>query len=134
MQRAFISLSYSHRHDLASEIQAVLDGLSAYHIAPTVFVNEFTFDETQSREMMQTALQLIRECDVLIAEVTYKAIGVGVEIGYAVAHHKPVIYLRISSVEYSTTVGGVADIDIVYTTPDDLRRQLIDVLAQLTAP
>jgi nucleoside 2-deoxyribosyltransferase len=127
-------MSYSHRHDLASEIQAVVEGLSEYQIAPTVFVNEFTFDETQSREMMQTALRLMHDCDLLIAEVSYKAIGVGVEIGYAVAHHKPVIYLRKSSVEYSTTVGGVADIEIAYTSPDDLRRQLIDVLAQLTAP
>jgi hypothetical protein len=58
VRQAFISISYSHRYDLASEIQAVVEGLSEYQIAPTVFVNEFTFDETQLREMMQTALRL----------------------------------------------------------------------------
>jgi 2'-deoxynucleoside 5'-phosphate N-hydrolase len=86
-----------------------------------VFVEKYNFDKTQEKQMMQQARHDIDKSSLLIAEVSEKAIGVGIEIGYAIALNKPVIYLRNSQSEYSTTVGGIVDHHIVYSSLEDLR-------------
>ena len=43
----------------------------------------------------------IDNSDILIAEVSEKAIGVGIEVGYAKAKGKPIIYIKNQSVCFS---------------------------------
>lgn len=78
--------------------------------------------------MMTLACSLIRSADVLIAEVSQKAIGVGIEVGYAAAVGLPIIYLRQTNAEPSTTVGGIATYSVVYQTTEDLADQLRSAL------
>ncbi len=80
---------------------------------------------------MQQAFADINSSDLLIAEVSEKAIGVGIEIGYAVAAQKPVIYLRNAQAEHSTTAAGAANRAIIYENPEDLREKLEIVLKAL---
>jgi nucleoside 2-deoxyribosyltransferase len=96
-----------------------------------VFANEFTFTGEAGktclpagREMMQHALQMIDDCDLLIAETSDKAIGIGIEAGYAKAKGKKVIYLRNENAEHSTTLSGISDFQIAYTGCEDLGKQL----------
>ena len=58
--------------------------------------------------------------DFLIAELTTKSIGVGIEIGYARAKGKPIIYLRKKNSEYSTTASGSSTYSIEYENENDL--------------
>lgn len=81
--------------------------------------------------MMQQAFADINSSDLLIAEVSEKAIGVGIEIGYAVAAKKPVIYLRNELTEHSTTAAGAASRLIIYQSPLDLEQKLTLVLPSL---
>lgn len=129
-QRVFISLSYQHRHELRVEVECIVSTLQQHQIESTVFVDQYTFQSGHEHERMRVALDEIRRADVLIAEGSYKAIGIGIEIGYAIALQKPVVYLRHATAEYSTTVGGVATVAIVYNSTDDLAHRLNTLLAQ----
>jgi nucleoside 2-deoxyribosyltransferase len=83
--------------------------------------------------MMQLALSEIAKSDLLIAEVSEKAIGVGIEVGFAAALGKPVIYLRKTDVEYSTTVGGLATETVVYDNLQDLDQKLAQALVRVNS-
>jgi nucleoside 2-deoxyribosyltransferase len=130
---AFVSASFRHRAALAPALDALCDALAAAGYAARVFVRLYTFVPDDARAMMDTTQAELRRADLLVAEGTHKAIGVGIEVGYAAALGLPVIYVRHAGAEHSTTVGGIAAHTIVYHDPGDLRRQLADVLAALPA-
>lgn len=131
MKHAYVALSFQHRYELAPVISVIRECLQLVGVHPVVFVELYQFEASQEREMMTKALNLLRESDLLIAEVTHKAVGVGIEIGYAVARDLPIIYLRHHDAEYSTTVGGVATHSIFYTDADDLKTKLHALLRDM---
>ena len=131
--RAYISVGYSKRKVLAEEVNAIKETLLTSKIEPIVFVDEFRFTTLQEKEMMVKALRSIDDCDILIAEVSDKAIGIGVEAGYAKAKGKTVIYLRNKTAEHSTTVSGIGDFSLIYNDVADLKFLLIEVLHELSA-
>ena len=100
-------------------------------ITSLVFVDQYRFNAANEKQMMQQALLDIDHCDFLIAEASYKAIGIGVEAGYAKAKGKPVIYLRQQQAPHSTTVSGISDYTIIYDNTTDLKHQLIAVVSNM---
>lgn len=121
---AFVSVSFAHRHILADALAAISEACVASGLRAHIFVNAYSFAPEQTRAMMDQTVADIRAAQVLIAEVTHKAIGVGIEVGYAAALGIPVIYVRHTDAEPSTTVGGLADHMVVYANTESLRRQL----------
>lgn len=128
---AYISVSFSKRKLLNKELAAIINTLNDYKIKPFIFVDNYKFDSTQERQMMQQAVTDIDNCYILIAEVSDKAIGIGIEVGYAKAKHKPVIYLRQKDAEHSTTVSGISDLQIIYSDINDLQKQLDSGLKEI---
>ena len=126
---AFISLSFQQREKLAPIINNITDVLKDFHIVAKVFVNAYAFEIDDEDRMMAIACEKIAHSDLLIAEVSYKAIGIGVEVGYAVGLGKPVIYMRHEDAEHSTTIAGISKYRIIYSTSDDMEKQLADKLA-----
>jgi len=82
---------------------------------------------------MQTAFSAIDKSEILIAEVSDKAIGIGIEVGYAKAKNKPVIYLRHTVAEHSTTVSGSSDYTVIYADTSKLQKQLNEILKLFTS-
>src|SRR5260221_416703 len=121
--KAYISVGHSNRKFLDKELDTIADTLRTLDIEPFVFIDNYNFDLTQERQMMQQAMTDIENCDLLIAETSDKGIGIGIEVGYAKAKSKPVIYVRQKNAEHSTTVSGISDYQIVYYDTDDLRKQ-----------
>ncbi len=78
--------------------------------------------------MMTQAFKEIDQSDLLIAETSEKGMGVGIEIGYAKALGKVVIYIRNKSAEHSTTASGASDFRIIYEEPKSLATQLASIL------
>lgn len=109
-------------------IKAIEQSLHEYKIESFVFVDRFKFSSEEEKEMMEQAMRSITECDILIAEISEKAIGVGIETGYAKALGKPIIYLRHKNAEHSTTASGISDFQIVYSDLEDLKERLISIL------
>ena len=128
---AYISISYSKRKSLQKELDAITDTLKKNSIKPFVFVDNFTFSPLQERGMMQQAFEEIDKCDLLIAETSDKAIGIGIELGYAKAKNIPIIYLRNKDAEHSTTAAGASDYKIIYSDAGDLSKQLSEALAKM---
>lgn len=81
--------------------------------------------------MMNQAIRDIDNCDILIAETSDKGIGIGIEVGYAKAKNKPIIYIRSAKAEHSTTVSGISDYQIIYADIGDLKNKLCDTITKL---
>ena len=129
--RAYVSISFSNKQLLSATLHAITETLSQFNIAAFVFVNNYSFKHTEEKQMMQQAMSDIDDCDLLIAEVSDKGIGIGVEVGYAKGKGKPVIYLRHKEAEHSTTVSGISDFHIIYADNADLQVQLSNILRSL---
>jgi nucleoside 2-deoxyribosyltransferase len=129
---AYISISFSKRKLANKELAAIITTLNEHKIQPFIFVDNYKFDSTQEREMMQQAMTDIDHCDLLIAEVSDKAIGIGIEVGYAKAKNKPIIYIRKKDAEHSTTVSGISDLQIIYSDTNDLQKQLAQALKEIS--
>jgi 2'-deoxynucleoside 5'-phosphate N-hydrolase len=129
--KVYIAASYSKRKQMQDELNAVKEVLTKQFLTPFVFIDNYNFNSSQSKEMMETAFAEIDKSSLLIAEVSDKAIGIGVEIGYAKAKHKPVIYLRNVNAEHSTTVAGTSDHILIYNNTNDLETKLGDLLEKI---
>jgi 2'-deoxynucleoside 5'-phosphate N-hydrolase len=131
---AYISISFAKKKSLDSEVTAIKKALTEFGITPFVFVEAYNFDREQEKDMMTQAMHDIDGCGLLIAETSEKGIGIGIEVGYAKAKKKPVIYVRSKMAEHSTTVSGISDFQIIYSDSSDLQHQLIKVLMKLNLP
>lgn len=128
---AYISVSFSNRKQADRELAAITATLYEFSIAPFIFIDHYRFSLSQEQQMMRQAMADIDNCGLLIAAASYKAIGIGVEAGYAKAKGKPVIYIRQQEAEHSTTVSGISDYHIIYLDASDLRKQLVDILIKI---
>ena len=126
--QAFISLSLQNRPRLTHVLDVLSDVLRQHQVTPHIFVDRYHFTAGQEKEMMRQAFADIDASQLLIAEASHKAIGVGIEAGYAAGKSIPVIYLRNGDAEYSTTLGGLSSYEIMYRNPEDLAMQLVPIL------
>lgn len=131
MKKAYLSIGYQNRRKLDAEITAIRELLSAHQIELFVFVDEYQFAPEEEKQMMLQAFRDISGSDLLLAEVSEKAIGVGIEIGYAAALGKPIIYLRQAHAEHSTTAAGTAGYSVIYTSAAEIAGLLAPILAKL---
>lgn len=131
MKKAYFSVGYQSRQLLAAEIDAIREALIKHQIHLFIFVDQYRFSPQEQHQMMQQAFRDIADADLLIAEVSEKAIGVGIEIGYAAALQKPVICLRHAGAEHSTTASGTATHSLTYTNAGAIAAVLEPVLAEL---
>lgn len=112
-------------------LNAIKEVLLANSITPFVFAEQYKFTADQEDEMMQAAFTAIDNCDILVAEVSDKAIGIGIEAGYAKAKNKQIFYLRHKNAEHSTTLSGTSNYSIIYAGTDDLKVQMEALLKQI---
>jgi len=114
MKKAYFAISYSNRKQLDIEVESLQNLFNKNNIELLVFVDKYDFKANQEKEMMKVAFEEIDSSDFLIAELSTKSIGVGIEIGYAFAKEKPIFYLRKKDSEYSTTASGCSNYLIEY--------------------
>jgi len=131
MKRGYLAISYSNRNLFNKEVDSLKTLFKEKGLELLVFVDNYNFMPNEEKEMMETAFNEIDCSDFLIAELTTKSIGVGIEIGYAYAKKKPVIYLRKKNAEYSTTASGSSAFIIDYDNENDLYKSMEHVLKQL---
>lgn len=118
--KAYIATSFSNRQNDESIINCIVRTLDNLQIQPLVFVNTYLFSAAKEKEMMEAAMKAIDDCEILIANGSHKAIGVGIETGYAKAKGKLAIYIRPKQAAHSTTLSGICDHQIVYESLDEL--------------
>ncbi len=128
MKKAYLAISYKNRKKFDKEIEALQKLFHKINFELLVFVDKYNFKANEEKEMMKTAFKEIDNSDFLIAELTTKSIGVGIEIGYAFAKRKPIIYLRKKDSEYSTTTSGCSNVVIEYENEIDLINKIDTIL------
>ncbi|MBW0177192.1 nucleoside 2-deoxyribosyltransferase [Sediminibacterium sp.] len=124
MKRAYLAISLSLRTTLDPVVKTIQQVLAEHGIELFVFVDHYHFSPHQEKEMMQQALIEIDRCGLLIAECSEKAIGVGLEAGYAIGRGKQLWYLRPQNAPHSTTVAGAAHKSFIYGNTGDLADQI----------
>ncbi|MGB3007920.1 MAG: nucleoside 2-deoxyribosyltransferase [Chitinophagaceae bacterium] len=129
--KAYISVSYNNRRNISKILKAITETLQDAGVSPFVFVDTYTFPVAEEKQMMAQAMHDIDACGILIAEVSDKAIGIGVEAGYAKAKGIPVIYIRQKDAEHSTTMAGISDYQIFYKDDIDLKNKLSEIIRQI---
>ena len=75
-------------------------------------------------DIYEQDVEWLREADAVVAEVTTPSLGVGYELGRAVAWEKPILalYRPAADHELSAMVRGNSDVDVAeYETLDDAR-------------
>lgn len=127
--QVYFGISLSRRKFFDDEIKAVSRCLEAYGLGIHVFVDNHVYNDTQEKQMMADAFEEIQNSDFVIVELSHKAIGVGVEVGYARACNKRIVYLKKSEAAYSTTVGGCSDLIIEYDSEEELEHKLDQFMA-----
>jgi len=124
MKRVFLSISFKEKENKRNEIETIKLVVKTFGYSLIVFVDDYRFGSAQEKEMMDCALADIKASDLLIAEVSTKAIGVGLEVGYARALKKEILYLRDVNSTYSKTVGGTVSHQIIYSNLTELNDKL----------
>jgi nucleoside 2-deoxyribosyltransferase len=128
--KAYIAISYAGRYQLKDELETICHALKDEGIESFVFVNQYQFRPEEEKLMMQQAMKEIDHCDILIAAASEKAIGIGIEAGYAKGKGKTVIYIRQEAAPHSTTLSGISDHQIIYSDLHHLSDQLSICLRQ----
>jgi nucleoside 2-deoxyribosyltransferase len=131
MRKGYLAISYSNRRLFDKEVESLKKLFEKNNMELLVFVDRYNFKSNQEKEMMETAFNEINNSDFLIAELTTKSIGVGIEIGYAFAKEMPIIYLRKKNAEYSTTASGSSTYIMEYENEFDLKESMEKILSQL---
>lgn len=131
MKSAFVATAFKQRHMMQAVLDIISEELSTHGYTPLVFVQRYQFEPNETQQMMEMSRQHIADCDLFIAELTHKVVGVGIEAGYAHAYHKPIVYIRHANADPSTTLTGIARYHIVYADSQDLREQLHTLLNNL---
>jgi len=131
MRKGYLAISYSNRKLFDNEVEGLKNLFKKHDMELLVFVDKYNFKSNQEKEMMETAFNEIDNSDFLIAELTTKSIGVGIEIGYAFAKKMPIIYLRKKDAEYSTTASGSSTYIVEYKNEFDLNESMEKLLNQL---
>ena len=124
MKKAYLAISYSNRKQFDAEIDSLRIKLNKHNIELLVFVDKYNFKANEEVQMMKKAFEEIDNSDLLIAELSTKSIGVGIEIGYAFVKEIPVFYLRKKGSEYSTTAAGCAKYIVEYENEHNLTVQI----------
>lgn len=124
MKTAYFGISKSNRVYFDKEIETLKTCLSKYGMELLVFVDKYNFSPGQEKEMMSTTFKEIDRSEFLIAELSRKAIGVGIEVGYAYAKGKPVIYIKRKGSKHSTTVDGCSNFIIEYENEFHLSEEI----------
>jgi len=123
----YFACSITGGRDFESVYQAIVNALTEdNHMVPTahlaesgVMALEAVIDplEVYARDVMW-----IRDCDVLIAEVSMPSHGVGYEIGFSLGLGKPVLALYKAGRKVSKMISGNPDSNLMvasYQSPED---------------
>lgn len=113
--------------------QEIIDELKTFGTVLTEHIGaQGMHSEKSNREIHDLDMKWLIESDILIGEVTMPSLGVGYEIGHAVAMRKPVIcfFREMGATPLSAMIAGSPGITCYkYRDLEDIRSFLKDLLA-----
>jgi hypothetical protein len=105
------------------ELYAPLEGSSLASMHEFIFPHREAGTSFSSKKLFQN-----KDCDLVIAEVSIPATGVGIELGWADFCHIPIIAIHKTGTEISGSVKHIAKDVLGYSHVNDLITKLSTVL------
>ncbi len=133
-----IKFHADHRNrEVVDRISAAFEkhGLTTVCVARDV--EEWGRVSFDAHELMQRALDAIRQSAAVVVEFTEKGVGLGIEAGYATALDIPVFVLLRPEAELSTTLEGISTDVFRYVEDDSLdsaAARIADRIGRATDP
>ncbi len=123
----YFACSITGGRDFESMYQAIVNALTEdSHMVPTAHLAESGVMALEAvidpLEVYARDVTWIRDCDVLIAEVSMPSHGVGYEIGFSLGLGKPVLALYKEGRKVSKMISGNPDSNLMvvsYQSPED---------------
>jgi nucleoside 2-deoxyribosyltransferase len=123
----YFACSITGGREFEAVYQAIVHALAEDgHQVPTAHLAESSVTAREAvidpHEVYSRDVTWIRECDVLIAEVSAPSHGVGYEIGFALGNGKPVLALYQEGRKVSKMISGNPDPRLavkIYQKPED---------------
>ncbi|HLW42542.1 MAG TPA: hypothetical protein VKY82_09275 [Flavobacterium sp.] len=126
--KAYISVDTDTRKLLGKEIIALGMALSTANVEQFIFVDKHPREAGQEVEMLQKAMKEIDTCNFIIVEATNINVTSCVELGYAKAKRKPIVYLQKAEATSDEIIFALSNFHILYSSPKDLFDQLTEFL------
>lgn len=123
----YFACSITGGRDFEAMYQTMVHALAEdLHVVPTAHLAEAGVTALEAviepQQVYVRDVTWIRDCDVLIAEVSVPSHGVGYEIGFSLGLGKPVLALYQEGRQVSKMISGNPDPNLVvksYTTPQE---------------
>ena len=94
-------------------------------------VDELEMDSTLE-EIYLRDINWIKECDILVAEVSTPSLGVGYELAYAESLGKRIICVYDTNINISAMIGGNKKFELIeYNSIDELMLKLDKILINI---
>lgn len=132
MKKIYFAGSITGGRDDEKFYNKIINYLNDKHIVLTEHVGDVLLSETGEAELPREYIYTrdtnwIKECDILVAEVTKPSIGVGYEIGYAESLKKPVycLFRDVRGKRLSAMISGNKYVKVIkYKTVQELKEFL----------
>ena len=117
-----IYVAHSRNFDFKSELYQPLRGSELNDTHNFVLPHEHSDEPFTSKDFLQD------NCDVMIAEVSSHATGIGIEVGWADAYNVRIICVYKTDSNLSGSLKVVCDTFVEYQNPSDLINKLSKIL------
>ncbi len=118
MIKVYYACSIRGGRDKSSNYELIASIINKYAniLDKHVYDNKLTIDGEKLKDeiIYQRDIAMIKDCDILIAEVSNPSLGVGYEIGYAEKLNKKIVCLCESNINLSAMINGNKNIRVIY--------------------
>jgi len=115
-----VYISHSRKYDYKNQLYKPLQNIKDFDFVFPHLINEFT-----------NSKETIKNCDAVIAEISYPSIGTGIELAWADQFGIPIILLHKTNINPSNSVRIFTDNIIEYSDSDELILKLPQAISKL---
>lgn len=115
-----IFVPHSSNFDFRSELYLPLRNSTLNEL------HEFILPQENKREVITR--ELIKECDIVLAEVSYPSTGQGIELGWTSMLNVPIVCIYKEGLRYSPALRYITDTFIDYKSPKDMIEKITEIL------
>jgi 2'-deoxynucleoside 5'-phosphate N-hydrolase len=126
--KAYISLNTQSRKNLSKELIAIGMALNSRNVEQFIFVDKHELEEGLEKNYMEAAMKEIDQCNFMIIDGTNVQSINCIEMGYARARKKPIVYIHHEDSAADPMFLGLSHFHITYGNPKDLFDQMNDFL------
>lgn len=129
--KGYIAIKFHEDYSNKETVNAISRALQATEYDTICMIRDYEQEgkiHLAPRELMTLAFQQIESSTIMIAEITEKGMGIGIECGYAWAKKIPVIVVAKRGTEIPATIMGIYSSIVYYDDLKHLEENLEDVL------